>query len=39
MTPAELAALTESWIIHMQAERKSPHTIRTYTAGVAAFAR
>jgi hypothetical protein len=39
MTPAELAALTESWIIHMQAERKSLHTIRTYTAGVAAFAR
>lgn len=39
MTPAELDALTESWITHMQAERKSPHTIRTYTAGVAAFAR
>ena len=27
MTPAELDALTESWITHMQAERKSPHTI------------
>jgi integrase/recombinase XerD len=39
MTPAELDALTESWITHMQAERKSPHTIRTYTAGVAAFRR
>jgi integrase/recombinase XerD len=39
MTPAELDALAESWIIHMQAERKSPHTIRTYTAGVAAFRR
>jgi integrase/recombinase XerD len=39
MTPAGLDALTESWITHMQAERKSPHTIRTYTAGVAAFAR
>ena len=39
MTPAGLDALTESWITHMQAERKSPHSIRTYTAGVAAFAR
>jgi site-specific recombinase XerD len=39
MTPVELDVLTESWITHMQAERKSPHTIRTYTAGVAAFAR
>ena len=39
MTPAGLDALTESWITHMQAERKSPHTIRTYTAGVAAFTR
>jgi site-specific recombinase XerD len=39
MTPAELDTLTESWITHMQAERKSPHTIRTYTAGVAAFRR
>jgi integrase/recombinase XerD len=39
MTPAELDALAESWITHMQAERKSPHTIRTYTAGLAAFRR
>ena len=39
MTPAELDALTQSWITHMQAERKSPHTIRTYTAGVAAYRR
>jgi site-specific recombinase XerD len=39
MTPDELAALTDSWITHLEAERKSPHTIRTYTAGVAAFAR
>jgi site-specific recombinase XerD len=39
MTPAELDTLTESWITHMQAERKSPQTIRTYTAGLAAFRR
>jgi integrase/recombinase XerD len=39
MTPDELDALADSWTTHLEAERKSPHTIRTYTAGVAAFAR
>jgi integrase/recombinase XerD len=34
-----MAALRESWITHLEAERKSPHTIRTYTAGLAAFLR
>jgi site-specific recombinase XerD len=35
----DLDALTGSWITHMLAERKSPHTIRTYTAGLAAYRR
>jgi integrase/recombinase XerD len=39
MTPDEMDALAESWVTHLEAERKSPHTIRTYTAGVAAFRR
>lgn len=39
MRADELDGLRESWITHLQAERKSPNTIRTYTAGVAAFAR
>jgi integrase/recombinase XerD len=39
MTPAELDDLVQSWITHMQAERKSPHTIRTYTNGVTAYRR
>jgi integrase/recombinase XerD len=39
MTTDDLAALTESWVTHLKAEHKSPHTIRTYTAGVAAFTR
>jgi integrase/recombinase XerD len=39
MTPGELDSLTESWITHLEAERKSPHTIRTYTAGMSAFTR
>jgi site-specific recombinase XerC len=34
MTPDEVASLLESWTTHLQAERKSPHTIRTYTTGV-----
>lgn len=38
MTLADLNALTESWETHLQAERKSPHTIRTYLNGVTAFA-
>lgn len=39
MTPDELDSLADSWVTHLEAERKSPHTIRTYTAGVAAFRR
>jgi len=39
MTPADLDALLGSWKIHLEAERKSPHTIRTYTTGVTVFAR
>lgn len=39
MKPDELATLRASWVTHLQAERKSPHTIRTYTAGVDAYAR
>jgi integrase/recombinase XerD len=36
---ADLDALIGSWTTHLMAERKSPHTIRTYTDGVAAFTR
>jgi integrase/recombinase XerD len=39
MTPDEARALTGSWIIHLEAERKSPHTIRTYTAGMEAYVK
>jgi integrase/recombinase XerD len=39
MTPDEVAFLLESWTTHLQAERKSPHTIRTYTTGVRAYLR
>ncbi len=39
MTPDEVGSLLESWITHLQAERKSPHTIRTYTTGVRMYLR
>jgi integrase/recombinase XerD len=39
MKAAEARDLMESWVIHLQAERKSPHTIRTYTAGMDAYIR
>jgi site-specific recombinase XerD len=39
MKADELDGLRESWVTHLQAERKSANTIRTYTAGVAAFTR
>ena len=32
-----LADLAESWYTHLQAERKSPATIRVYAGGVTAF--
>jgi integrase/recombinase XerD len=38
VTPDDLAALTASWTTNLLAERTSPHTIRTYSNGVAAFA-
>jgi integrase/recombinase XerD len=34
MTPEEARTLAESWTIHLEAERKSPHTIRGYTDGL-----
>ena len=34
MTPDEARSLCESWVIHLEAERKSAHTIRGYTAGL-----
>ena len=39
MSPDEARELAESWVIHLEAERKSPHTIRTYTAGLDAYIR
>jgi integrase/recombinase XerD len=37
MTPEQARTLAESWVTHLEAERKSPHTIRTYTAGLGAY--
>lgn len=37
--PADMIALRSSWHTHLLAERKSEHTIRTYLAGLDAFAR
>jgi site-specific recombinase XerD len=37
MKAAVARALAESWVTHLEAERKSPHTIRTYTAGLEAY--
>lgn len=34
MTPDEARTLAESWTIHLEAERKSPHTIKSYTSGM-----
>ena len=34
MLPEEARTLAESWIIHLEAERKSAHTIRGYTDGL-----
>jgi site-specific recombinase XerD len=39
MSADEVSSLLESWITHLQAERKSSHTIKTYTAGVRAYLR
>jgi integrase/recombinase XerD len=37
MTVDEARALGESWVIHLEAERKSAHTIRGYTDGLRLF--
>jgi integrase/recombinase XerD len=37
MTPDEARSLAESWVTHLEAERKSENTIRTYTAGLDAY--
>jgi site-specific recombinase XerD len=37
MRADEARMLAESWVTHLEAERKSPHTIKTYTAGLAAY--
>jgi site-specific recombinase XerD len=37
MKADEARSLAESWVTHLEAERKSPHTIRTYTAGLTAY--
>jgi site-specific recombinase XerD len=34
MSPEETRSLAESWTIHLEAERKSPHTVRGYTDGL-----
>lgn len=34
MSPEEARALAGSWVIHLEAERKSAHTIRGYTDGL-----
>ena len=37
MRASEARALAESWVTHLEAERKSAHTVRTYTAGLSAY--
>jgi site-specific recombinase XerD len=37
MPDPDLAALAESWLVHLRAERKSPATLRIYRAGVKAY--
>ena len=39
MKASEARTLAESWVTHLEAERKSPHTILTYTAGLNAYIR
>lgn len=39
MRADEARELAESWVTHLEAEHKSPHTIRTYTAGLDAYVR
>jgi integrase/recombinase XerD len=37
MRASEARTLAESWVTHLEAERKSAHTVRTYVAGLSAF--
>lgn len=37
MTRDDAATLLDSWLLHLRAERKSPHTIKSYRDGVHAF--
>jgi len=37
MSPDDLRALLGSWTLHLQAERKSRETLKTYTEGVRQF--
>jgi integrase/recombinase XerD len=39
MRADEARTLAESWVTHLEAERKSPHTILTYTSGLNAYIR
>jgi integrase/recombinase XerD len=39
MKADEARTLAESWVTHLEAERKSPHTIRTYTNGLDTYVR
>lgn len=39
MTPAELDGALASWLRYLRAERKSPHTLKTYSAAVRAYVR
>ena len=39
MKADEARTLAESWVTHLEAERKSPHTILTYTSGLNAYIR
>lgn len=37
MTPEDLSALLDSWLLNLRAERKSPQTIKTYGDGIRRF--
>ncbi|MDX2707297.1 tyrosine-type recombinase/integrase [Streptomyces sp. PA03-6a] len=39
MTPDDLLALLDSWLLNLRAERKSDQTVKTYGDGVRAFIR
>lgn len=37
MPTPDLAALLQSWRIHLRAQRKSPQTVKVYSGGVRLF--